>query len=57
MQELHKKYTTRPDRKSTFAKASDFLLEDGLKMFEDANTDIADSYIKFVFPLSKQQVC
>lgn len=56
MQELHKKYCTRPDRKSNFAKSTDFILDDAISMFDDSEADITNSEIKMVFPLSKQQV-
>lgn len=49
MKSLHKKYITRLDRVATYAKVNEFLYEDGLKMFLEANNDVSDYLISMVF--------
>lgn len=54
LEALHKKYTSRTDRVATYAKPGEFILEDGIKIFDDSRAEVKNYFINMVFPLSKQ---
>ena len=53
---LHKQYTCRKDRLSTWARHGEFIIEDAVKMMQDAQSTISDHLIQSVYGVSKHTI-
>jgi hypothetical protein len=53
---LHKQYGCRKDRLSTWARHGEFILEDAVKMMQDAQSTISEHLIQSVYGVSKHTI-